>query len=258
MAFVFTAVRKGTGGKYRIRLANSPVQVDEADLVGESRLVVFGRNVANFVQVYLLALPTGTAVDSFGCYYPSLSPGHRLLAYVKAFPPHPGPVEVNYEYISYDLTRSPDYNRPHFKAGVSYDPGWPLYPPGVTNAVGEDLLPQNSPVHALTSDGLFWLDDVRVAFTDRFERLARLVVADLSAGIVRPEVRSVHLDASSTVDLGRCRQSMPEDFALWSTEPAVLTRVNQIELSPDKGNQVRLGFAPSSCLKSTELTVRLP
>ncbi len=52
------------------------------------------------------------------CFMPALSPGHRFLAFLKDFPGYPGPVQITAEYIVYDLTRSAEYNRPHFKAVI--------------------------------------------------------------------------------------------------------------------------------------------
>src|SRR5271165_3786657 len=72
-AWVFTAVKKDGGGSHKLRLTKSPIQIDQINLVNESRFVVFGRNTSNAVVVNILALPTGAELDSFMCYNPALS-----------------------------------------------------------------------------------------------------------------------------------------------------------------------------------------
>ena len=258
--FLFQVRNKLTGTASRFSLCNVwTVQVDEIDLINETRALIMARASADSPVAIVVELPSGQVVDHFGCFLPALSPDHNFLAFVKSFPGHPGPVEITAEYIVYDLRRSPEYNRPEFKPGVTYDVGWPVYPPGATNAVGENILPQGSPYHSWTSRGLFWLGDVVLAFSDFFEGQNKLVVVDLSHGVRAPQVQTVGLDPAQLVDLDRCKKaSAPSDFKVWSEEPAGLLRVSQISTVPGMPGRACLYFVSSPCLRYTNFMVKVP
>jgi hypothetical protein len=234
-------------------------QIDEVQVVSQTRALILGRGGPHSPEADLVELPTAKTLDHFSCFRPRVSPRHRFLAFIKDFPPRPGPVEITFEYLVYDLGQSATYNRPRFKPGVTYDAGWPVYPPGATNALGENVLPQGSPYHSATSAYLFWLDDNRLAFSDFFQGENRLVTVDVSRGIQRPEVRSLNLAPSEFVDLERCRRSAaPSDFEVWSQEPAGLIHVKEIDPIPRRPGVACLRFVPSPCLRYTELMVKLP
>lgn len=258
--FLFQVTNKQTSATSQFMLCDPrTVQVDEVVVVTNRKAVVLGRAGASFPVVTVVELPSGEVVDRFSCQSPALSPGHRFLAFVKSFPGHPGPVVISFQYIVYDLTRSADYNRPKFKPGVKYDAGWPVYPPGATNAVGENVLPEGSPRHGWSSRGLFWLDDQTLAFTDFFGGHNRLVVVDLSPGIREPDVRTLDLDPAQLVDLDQCKKSAARsDFETWSKEPAGLIRVQQIDPVPGKPGMACLYFVPSPCLRYASIMVKLP
>ena len=260
-AWVFTALRKDGGESYKIRLTNSPTQVDELALVDESRLVVFGRNTANAVLVNVLRLPQGAELDSFMCYSPALSPDHRFLAYLKPFPGHPGPVDITNEYVLYDLTGRAASNRVRGGHGIAHDAGIPVYPPGATNAAGEFVAPNEWSAHVMASDGLFWLGETdAVAFVDRWQGTNSLVVVDLSRGVHRPRLTLTvrALETGSIVDMADCRnKAAPSDLENWSKAPASLISVTDISLSSTGAPQVRLTLAPHPCLRSTTVDVPL-
>ena len=258
--FLFQVTDKRTGALSKFALCDPWTrQVDEIDVVDDARALVLGRAAgAGLVQATVVELPAGKVVDHFACFRPVLSPRHRFLAFIKDFPPHPGPAVIGWEYIVYDLSESRDYNRPHIKPGVTYDAGWPVYPRGATNAVGENVLPEGSPYHSWTSGGLFWLDEHTLTFTDFFQGRNLLVVADLSRGVRDPKVRALPLDSDRLVDLDQCKKSTaPSDFEVWSKEPAGLIQVTQIVPVPGKPGMACLHFVPSPCLKQTNLMVKL-
>ena len=229
-------------------------------MVNRSTALVFGHTAgAGLVQATVVQLPAGRVMDQFACFCPVLSPQNRFLAFIKSFPPHPGPAVITWEYIVYDLSESPDYNRPRLKPGVQYDAGWPVYPVGATNAVGENVLPEGSPYHSWTSGGLFWLDEHMLAFTDFFQGQNLLVVADLTRGVRDAKVRTLALDPAQLVDLDQCKKSTaPSDFDVWSKEPAGLIKVAQIIPVPGRSGVACLHFVPSPCLRQTSLMVTLP
>ena len=144
--FLFQTGNKQTGTVSQIEFCDETVQVDEIDLNGSTALIL-GRLAGSASVVNVVELTSGKIKDHFACYFPAPSPDAHFLAFVKDFPGHPGPLEVSYEYVVYDLAASPAQNRANTKAGIAYDPGWPVYPPGATNAASENLLPAGSPVH---------------------------------------------------------------------------------------------------------------
>lgn len=256
-AWVFTAVRKDNDESYKIRLTNSPTQVDELDIVRESRLVIFGRNTADAVLVNIVELPKGGELDNFMCYDPVLSFDHRFVAYLKPFPGHPGPIDITNEYAVYDLTESAASNRLHLKDGIVYDAGIPVYPPGATNATGEFAAPDEWSAHVIASAGLFWLSQTdKVAFVDRWRGTDSLVIADVGQGLRQPKLNVQALNTGNMVDMADCRDKVaPSDFENWSKDPAVLIAVTDIFVASSGGPEVRLTLAPHPCLTSTVVDV---
>lgn len=146
--FVFSLKSERNGTASQFTICTAALQVDEIDVINSSRALILGRLGANFPTAEVVDLPSGRVLDEFWCFMPVISPGHRFLAFLKSFPGHPGPVAVEAEYLVYDLKRSAAYNREHLRTGVTYDAGWPVYPPGATNAEVENLKPgMDSPVH---------------------------------------------------------------------------------------------------------------
>lgn len=257
--FLFQVRNKESGANSHFTICNGSLQVDEVDIISGTRALILSRASANFPEATVVELPSGKVVDHFASFRPALSRDHHLLAFLKDFPGHPGPVEITDEYIVYDLTRSATYNRPQFKPGVTYDTGWPVYPLGATNAAGENILPQGSPYHSLASQRLFWLGHYTLAFADFFEGQNRLVVVSLSHGVKDPEVRTLDLDPTELVDLDRCKKaSAPSDFERWSKQPAGLIHIEQIDPVPGNPGMACLYFVPSPCLRYTSLRVNLP
>ncbi len=257
--FTFSVSKRRESAVSQFKICNESAQVDEVGIIGKNKALILGRATASISVATAVELPSGKVADHFMCFLPALSPNHRFLAFIKMFPPHPGPVAISDEYLVYDLTRDGEYNRPHFKVGVGYDPGWPLYPPGATNAIGENVVPEGSPFHSRSSQALFWLDDDTLAFADFFQGRNNLVVANLSRGVRYADVRTLSLDPSQLIDLDQCRKTTaPSDFESWSKEPAGLIRVSEIELVPDRPGMACLVFVPSPCLRYATFIAKLP
>lgn len=196
-------------------------QIDQVDLVGARRAVLLSRTTWGVSTVYLIRLPGGAIVDHFLAVRPAISPGHRYLAFVNPFPEHPGPVSVNWEYLVYDLAAKPAYNRPHFKAGVAYGAGWPVYPPGATNAPGENLVPEpGPPVHTMSSGRIFWTGGGTFALADTWQGTVSLIAVRLPRGIRHPEVSVTSLMPLGVINMEKCGSLSPAGFSVRSVAVA--------------------------------------
>lgn len=232
-------------------LANETGQVDTISFVGDSRAAVLGRVTPNLSIVSVVDLHGSRLVDHYICWWPIISPANRFVAYVKWFPAHIG---YNYsltnEYLAYDLRASPEANRTPVntrKPVNPYDVGWPLYPPGLSNTPGDNVLyAHNRPVHTLGSEGLFWLNrGDTVAFVDHWQGVDSLVLADLSGGVRHPTVMVEPLETSSVVDLSACKSKIaPSDFEKLSGDPARLIDVTDIETWKETRGRSACGLLP--------------
>jgi len=260
VAFVFEARDKLTAQVTRFRLANETSRIDEVRIVGPGGVVVVGRFQRSSV-VTIVGLPGGHTLDTFLCGEPVFSPDDRLLAFLKWAPAHfPPDVGASEEYLAYDLTRNADYNRANLKAGVRYDAGWAVYPPGATNAEFDNILRGSAVAgaHAIVSP-LAWLDGRDTfAFVDRCRGVNRLILADVREGVRHPRVRAFPLDASQLVDLPSCKTRVaPSDFEKWSEEPGSLVLVDHMEIPDGERDVLRLRFSPQPCLARATLDIPL-
>lgn len=247
----------------RFRLANQTAQVDALSIVGQTRLAILGEASPTQSIVTDVTLPSGAESDRIVCTEPSLSPNRRYLAYVKFVPSHPGyDWSPSAEYLVYDLAASPEYNRtPPSRARPRepYDVGWPLYPEGIKNVPGDDMLEGHDvPAHWMISH-FSWIDESdTVAFVDRYKGGVSLILADLTRGIQQPKVVAYPVDIVTAVDLPGCKDKVaPSDFEGWSRDPAVLINVKDIETLRDNKSILRLHLSPHPCLRSDVLDVPL-
>ena len=110
--FFFEIQNKLTHDKLTFRLANQTAQVDALNIVNASRLAILGRPLPNLSIVTIIDLPSGKEVDHFVGESPALSEHKWFVAYLKFVPAHPGyEWSPSAEYLVYDLTISPEYNR---------------------------------------------------------------------------------------------------------------------------------------------------
>lgn len=234
-------------------------QIDQVNIFAD-RLLVVGRQTANFSEADVLELPSGIIVDQFRCFMPAVSPDRHFIAFIKPFPGHPGPVSVTAEYLVYDLTESPEFNRSRSKSGVTYDAGLPVYPPGATNAPGSNVVPgTDSPVHWIASDQLYWLDPTTLAFADRYEREVDLVTVKLRGGLYSPQARTAVLNRSLLLDLSQCRNRYSdEDMKKIAHDPSALIHLQQIAPAAGHPGYVCLRLETSACLTTASLMVKVP
>ncbi len=193
---------------------------------------------------------TGKLLDSFWCMQPSISDDNRFLAYIKVFPLHfvPG---VSYEYLVYDLAGTPEENRtPPNRERMSdkYDAGWPVYPPGLDNSPGDNILADESLAHSISSSGFFWLHKDAFAFADQWKGEQSLVLVGLRQGVGQPQVTVKPLRDLDVVDVAKCKQFSESSF-----------QVTNIQLPKDKPGLVRLWFSVfgQPCLVRPTADIRL-
>jgi hypothetical protein len=246
------------------RLANQTAQVDALSIVDQSRLAILGHALPNLAVVSLTELPSGKEIDHFVCGWPSLSPDGRIAAYIMFVPAHPGyGWSPSDDYLVYDLTASPEDNRPPANRAVPpgpYDVGWPIWPEGAKNSPGDNMFEgQDVPVHWMASEGFFWLGKFnRVAFVDRWQGVESLIIADLRDGIQHPKVSARPIPTSEILDLASSRSKVaPSDFESWSKDPSTLIYVKDIQQLPSDSHTVRLSLAPHPCLSTASLDIRI-
>lgn len=209
----------------------------------------------------VVALPGGRVEDTFGCVWPALSPDARFLAFRKWFPlRYPPGVLVDDEYLVYDMTKGPEYNRSGCGTRPHCDAGLPIYPPGAQNNVGmkvaEGAAIRNA--HAMVSRRFFWLETNTVGFVDRWRDVNSLVVADLSGGVRHPRVTVREIDTSRVVDFAGCADRVaPSDLEQAEESPGTLIYVQDIQKVPGKPGWVRLTLLPNECLKTTTFDMKV-
>ena len=255
--FMFEVKNKKTGKAAQLTFdawgPSRSLQVNQIDEISifEDKLLIIGRAGANSSEANIVELPTGKVLDRFSCFMPSVSPDGRFVAFLKSFPGHPGPVSVSAEYLVYSLVDVPASRDAHLGA---------VYPPGVTNQPGGSLVPGlESPVHWISSERLFWIDEDTLAFTDHYPGEAKLVVVSLGTGVQVPLVHTETLPTGELVDLEHCRSnySLP-DIKSGSLDSSGLIRVKSIARAPQDPGHLCLRFEPSPCLTRKELLVKAP
>lgn len=142
----------------RLALPWDIAQVDQIGRAAGDKAVVLGTVDGSVGKVVVVDRGTSSIVDQFWCYFPSLSPDGRFIAFVKFFPRHDaGNSEAH--YMLHDLRLGPAANRP--QGAKQFDPvqvGVALYPEGKSNTDGDNLqVPAGADHHAI-SDVFYWSD----------------------------------------------------------------------------------------------------
>lgn len=120
--------------------------------------------------------------------------------------------------------------------------GIPVYPANnLKGKVYTTSVKGESQAHILASDGFFWINKSRLAFVDRFKKVNRLVLVDLTQGIDQVKVRIKPLDTMALVDVKSCQESVGA--------PENLIQITDISSPSEKNGFVRLTFEPvGQCL----------
>ncbi len=226
--FTFSVTNKSARTHYEFDLQSETGMVDRLYLVGRSRLVVIGRMTWSVHVVTTFDLDTGKMADSFLCLRPSLSPDGRRLAYIKMYTQH-FVENMTSIYMVYDLEQTAAFNRAVGNRPLTerWDVGKPLYPDGAKNRPGESMLHDGETAHVDVSE-FHWLDNNRLAFADFSSEGEKLVVADLSAGILSAKKTVYPLDIASLY----CEGEKPQSGLRVSGLEEIATRRFRITLEP--------------------------
>jgi len=185
-------IRLTTGKAYRdFELKNETVQIDQLVLTRHGKIVVIGRVLPSTSIVTLLDTASGSVLDMFFCFDPSLSPDGSYISFVKVYPAH----FVQGESAQYELYRvawSAEENRgPGIPVSDFTNVGQPIYPTNALNKSNDNLNLGESDRHHLGSSDFFWLSDQTVVFGDHYSGRLNLVRVALGETI---EVSSTPLD----------------------------------------------------------------
>lgn len=190
-SFPMRVVVKSARGRKTISLPRTFVQFKDARLYRSDLLVATGMANGDVSDVVVVNTESGSIVDSFLCYAPSIAPNGQYVAYVKFYPAH-GITGVEDLYMIYDLKKSPRQNRPQGSGGSRSTVGEIMYPTGMKNQSGDNVNVNPLASHRIASDKFFWNSmSTEVVFADRYHGRYSVVIANISKGEVR--ARSVSI-----------------------------------------------------------------
>ena len=166
-------------------------------------------------------LKTQKVIDSFYCFYPSVSPDGQFVAYNEWFPLHPDPYHPSSVYYIYDLTKAPDENRmkpePNQKGNPNpFDAGCPVYPKGSGRKPASNLVEDPTLAHSMVSRGMFWLDHEHIfTFVDQCSGINKIVMVDVTQGIREMRLSERAIDRNDVIDPAKaekCAKSSETSF----------------------------------------------
>lgn len=250
-SFTFLIENRSQGTAKTFTIDNETAQVDEISIVNPSMAIVFGSVSGTLKSVNIINTEAGAVVDYFNCLFPKLSNDKRFLAYVKAAPRFSSPEDWSYVYLVYDLAAQPAQNRLSGDVEDRMSVGIPVYPANnIKGKVYTTSVKGESRAHILASDGFFWINKSLLAFVDRFKKVNRLVLVDLTQGIDQVKVRIKPLDTMALVDVKSCKESVGA--------PENLIQVTDISSPSEKNGFVRLTFEPvGQCLTRETFDIAL-
>jgi hypothetical protein len=94
-----------------VDLPDEFAQVDQIQKGPDDKAIVLGRATGLVSEVAIIDIRKRSLLDHFWAYQPKSSPNGRWIAFVKFFPAH-GAYLPEDQYRLYDLTRTPQENRP--------------------------------------------------------------------------------------------------------------------------------------------------
>ena len=236
-AFVVSIKDMAKGTVTTATIRDETAQVDEILVASPTRIVVVGSANGTTRTVNILNGESGAVVDHFLCTYPSLSRNGRFLAFVRSAPRFSAPQEWSYNYLVYDLAKEPGRSDSE-EAGVQ------VYPSAIIRK-NEKAIDESS-VHILASEGLFWLGEDNLVFVDRANRSNTLVMVDLRAGADRAKVKTKEIETAKLVR--KCGES--------NDAPENLINVTGITLRDGSKKVAHLNLQPmGKCLQATSLDV---
>lgn len=196
-----------------VGLPEEMAQVDEIRMAMGAKVVVRGMVNGSGSEIAVIDIASGSLIDKFICYSPSVSPDGHYIALVKYYPPHFSEGTEDH-YLLYDLSRKPADNRP---AGVTRDDwmnvGRVVYPVGQGNAPGDNNARPENTRHE--SKSLFFWNPLKsqFLFADRISQASEitLVLVDIDSSgtaIVRTNQQAID-QLCSTLNDPRKTRSCP-------------------------------------------------
>jgi hypothetical protein len=256
--FTFIIRNKLKSSSTEFRIQNDTAQIDSIGIASPSRAVIFGSISATTRSITIVDTKTGTIEDNFYCNFPALSPNGRFLAYVKAAPRFSSAEEWSYVYLVYDLAADSTQNRVFAKETSDealadrVNVGAPVYPAGNAKrrVYSTTSHRDEGSAHVLASEGLFWVQENILAFVDRWNKVDRLVVADLSSGVSQPEITVKPFNTQDIIDASSCKESL--------NAPENLIYVTEISSIRDNPKSLRVMFKSRGvCLKHSALDISI-
>lgn len=249
--FVFRVSSRAGGTVSEFAVSNETAQVDEIRLRGSRLAIIVGRVMSNVSVVTIADHAKGLILDTFYCFDPAISPDGGLIAFVKSYPLH-FVAGTSDEYLMYGVDAGPQKNRTlktSDSVASSVDVGLPFFPPGSDNRPGDNLNVERAQRHALSSNGIFWLDGRRLAFADHWQSRNWLVFVDLRHGPDSPKTVIKPIDTSYVIDAERC--------ATYASHLDHAFQVRQIEDASDRSGALRLTFGSfePQCLRNGTLVL---
>ena len=175
------------GNRKTVTLPPEFSQVNSAHPYKSDRLIVTGMVNGDASEVVVIDLQKGSVADHFLCYSPSISPSGRYVAFVKFYPTH-GVSDVEDHYMLYDVSSSPEQNRPAITSHHTVVVGHVLFPEGISNRPDDNVDLDGRPTHRMASDSFFWNDQsTSLVFADVFMDEYSAVVATMDGGIGAPK-----------------------------------------------------------------------
>lgn len=227
-------------------IRDETAQIDEILLTYPTRIVVIGSANGTTRTVNILNSDSGELVDHFLCSYPSLSSNGRFLAFVRFAPRFSAPEDWSYTYLIYDLRKEASQNRSQ-TTDRAEEIGIQVYPAETIKQNKRTAIDESS-AHILASEDLFWIEDDKLAFVDRANKLNTLVVVDLHAGTERAKVKTRALETAKLVK--KCGES--------DSAPENLINVTGIALTSGPKKVAHLNLEPMGpCSRTTEIDLAI-
>jgi hypothetical protein len=193
---VVLRISYNSGSTAEVRLPDVFEQAYHARLVDRS-LVLFGwMNPLLAANVLILDSTTGSFIDDFWCYEPSVSPNGRSIVFLRFFPSHFA-YGVESQYRAYTTAAGPRLNRSPESISSKIEVGKSIYPTDAREATRSNINIPNSAAHFKRS-AFFWSpDSAHVAFVDEQSRQLSLVAVTFNlqgeaSRVMRAPLPAIH------------------------------------------------------------------
>ncbi len=206
-----------------VELPSEFVEVNTLNLYKTNTLIITGMVNGNVGEVVLVDVGAGKVLDHFPCYTPVVSPDTRWIAFIKFFPPH-GISSAESHVMLYDLSLTPEQNRPaHTKRDIA-TVGRVVFPPNTANLQGDNVdIPE--PYHTVLSQSLFWnTGSTTFAFADFYKNVYSAVLISvppatelaqskaIPSGLICPQVPGACFETLKQVQFGPSNQPVTMTF----------------------------------------------